>query len=813
MVGWAVRNGSDAADAVVIKPAKANYAPGEGLDIFVKPPFESDIVLAPADPEIRDPVVQHVPAAGATMHLNLPRDTGIATQLFATAVAAPDAAAPGLTRRAFGQLLVAADPAPRSLDVKADLPATALPQRTLSIPVTVTGAGDDPVYVRVAVTDERLDEDGTQPDSPIDPLIAKQASTVAVIDNYGHVITPTGLSSGGMTDPAAPDAGAQHVGEQQKPVSTPLELYSGIVTLDKGGKGIVSLALPDYAGQVKVRLVAWSGNRSGQAAADVSIHDPLNASLSLPEFLAPDDHADLTLALDNVDGPRGEYHVKVRADGAVTVQDETEAVVNLAEHEQRTAPVAIQAHGQGDGAITIGVTGPDGIAFERHLVLKVRSTAPAIVRHAMLTVKPGTTLALDPAVTAGIRPESLAISAVASAGNDLDPAGIAQDLIASDTGSAEGIVDTATLYVAPPALLSALGLAPGGRVEQAVQSLAALQGGDGGFNPTGKGPSDPWLTAAVVEFLGRAKASGAIVSDVLLSQALDYLALHAEPASEVAGSPPSQRAVAIAAYADKILAANGRLNLFQLRYFSDRFQAQMRSPVSIGLVAASFASLGDRGAAAAAFARAGTLQGEVLPADLFGSDLRDQAMLNALMVESGAVAQASIGSIVAKTAAIAANHRQFNGQEASWLLRAAAAGSPVEAKIRIKLGDKTVEQSAIPIAVAAGQALPMIKNLGDTPIHVALTATGAPAPGEAKEAGGYEVQRWFFDTSGKPVDPAAMKQGDLMVVVLTGRFTGQGRNPSPDPRSASRRLGGRGGRDHRSGKPLSLAEGFDWRQR
>jgi uncharacterized protein YfaS (alpha-2-macroglobulin family) len=781
MVGWAVRNAGDPGDTIAIKPAKPTYSPGDGLDVFVKPPFESDIVLAPADPEIRDAVVQHVPAAGATMHLTLPRDAGIGTQLFATAIAPPDAGAPGLTRRAFGQILLPADPAPRNLDVKLDLPATATPQRTLSIPVTVAGAGEDAAYVRVALTDERGAGDGLEPDLPIDPLIARQVSMVTVVDDFGRLITATGLSSGAMSDRETTNAGVAKGPDSPGLAQAPLALYSGIVTLDKSGKGNVLVTLPDYAGNVRIKAQAWAANRSGQAEAELAIRYPLNVSLQLPAYLTPDDHADLTLALDNMDGPRGEYRITVHADGAVGVQDEAEAVVNLAEHEQRSQPVAVQAHGAGDGSITIGIKGPDGMAFERHFPVKVRANAPAIARHAVVTVKPGSMLAIDPALTANMRADGAAFSAAIGAGSDLDRAGLARELVGDSPESAEGIVAAATPFLTPDALLATFGLnGATAQLNRAVQSLAGYQCGDGGFSAFAGGQSDTWLTAYVVDFMRRAKARGAGTSDVIVAQALDYLALHAEPWADPAynapGSPPtySQQALATAAYANQVLAASGRLNLFQLRYFSDRFLSQMRSPAGAAFIAAAFANLGDKPSAASAFARAAALPIEVLPADVSGSDLRDQALLNAVMAESGAAALPSIAAVAAKTATIAAAHRQFNAQEAAWLFRAGIAQTLPEARFTVKLGDKTVEQSTVLAVPAMNQAPPPIKNTGDTPIHVALTAIGAPAPGEPKDQAGYEVQRWFFDTSGKAVDPAAVHQGDLIVVVLTGRFTGQG---------------------------------------
>jgi hypothetical protein len=774
-VGWSGGVGN-LSDAVTIKPAKPAYVPGDGLDVFVKPPFDADVMLTPADPEIRDPVIQRVPAAGATVHLNLPRDTGIAMRLLASAVAPPDPTAPGLTRRAFGEAQLTADPAARNLDVKLELPPVVMPQRTLSIPVTVTGAGDDPAYIRVALIDQR--GDGLEPDTPLDPLIGRQDAMIGMRDNYGQIVTPTGMSNATLIA-ADPPAGALRNADPQAPRQAPLALYSGIVTLDKSGKGTILMTLPDYAGKVSIRAQAWAGGRTGRAQASLAIRFPLNATLALPDYLAPGDRAELTLALDNVDGPRGEYRIKVRAEGAISVQDETETAVNLAEHEQRTQPVTVQAHGPGDGAIVISVKGPGNIAFERRLPLKVRAGAPVLTRHAVIALKPGATLTIDPALTANMRSEGLAFSAAIGKGNDLDLIGIANELAAEPANSAAQVVAAATPCLAPDAMLQTLRLADAkGKLNQAAAALAAYQRQDGGFgNLVGDTASDLWLTASVGDFLSRAKAKGAIVPDIVIGQALDYLARHTEPAVDPAynapGSPQtySQQALAAAAYANKVLAANGRLNLYQLRYFSDRFLPQMRSPVAAGMIGAAFADLGEKATAAAAFARAAALPMEMLPSEVSGSDLRDQALLNGLMAESGAAAQASVAAIAAKTAATAAAHRQFNAQEAAWLLRAGFAMTPQEARFKAKVDDKSVDQSAV-FALAPTQPLPAIKNTGDAPLHIALTVSGLPAS-EVKDQG-YEVQRWLFDSSGKPIDSGTLRQGDIAVVVLTGRFTGQG---------------------------------------
>ena len=783
-VGWAPRNDGDPIDAVAIGSSKGSFTAGDAAELFVQPPFDADILVTSADPRIRETVVQHVPAAGAVLRLPVSRDAGLGMQLYAAAFGPPDPAAPGLTRRAFGQATLLSDPSPRSLAVTLDLPAIVMPQRTLSVPVTVAGAGDEPVYVRVSAVDARPEADRLEHDALLDPLVGRQLTTVSVRDNYDNIITASGLANGALNATPAPDLLRRSGSDSHRPAPIPLALYSGIVTLDKSGKGNVLLVLPDFAGTMKVKALAWSASRSGQAEAEVAVRYPLETTLLMPAYLRSDDRADLMLQLDNADGSRGEYHVSVKGDGAIAVQGEADSVFNLAEHEQRGQPVSVLARGTGEGAIIVAVKGPGGIAFERHLPLPVRSAGTTLTRHATAIVKAAGALALDPAVTAGLRPDSLTFSLIAG-GGDVDFAGLIDELKGSDRASAERIIDgaAADLMTAAASPTAAAGNEARAGLTTAAQFVAAYQGGDGGFSLFGAGASDPWLTAYVGDFLTQAKRRGAAIPEVLRRQTFDYLAHQFDAAVDAAPGAPDvdpagpdypQSQLAAAAYAARVLAANDRLTLFQLRYFNDRFQSRLRNPVAAALVAAAFADLGDKAAATAAFARAGSLPIDPALSALFGSDLRDQAILTALMAESGAVAQPSVAANVAKLGAIAAGQRQFNPQEAAWIVRASA-GQPASAMaIKLKVGDKSVSQNGPFTMTGVGPSLPAIKNGGEAPIRISVTVTGAPVPTEGRDLGGYEVQRWFFDTSGKAIDPGAMRQGDRAVVVLTGRFAGSG---------------------------------------
>lgn len=772
MVGWAAAADTGKPDAVDIKPAKPFYHAGETAEFFVKPPYEADVALISADPRIRSTTVQHIPAAGAAMRLEMPQDVGVGMQLFATALAPADAATPNSARRAFSQLPLQADPTDRQLTPKLDLPSTITPGSTLQIPVSIVGANDEAVFVRLVATDGNGSEgDLQETDSPFAALIAANDRAMKASDNYGTIIVASGVSNGTLPKVAKHivlqdiDSLGAHGGS--------VTISSGIVMLDKNGTGKVPLAIPDFTGKLKIVATAWSAGRAGQAAASLPVHFPLAVGLTLPQRLAPDDRANLTLALDNIDGPRGEYHILPQVKGGLALQADGDLAANLAEHEQRTLPLAILAKNEGSGEIALSVTGPNGMKFDRHFAVTVSQPLPRIVRHAQLTIKPGATVTADAALGAGLRPESTNIYLAAGIGDDFELKGLGEELRQKQLMAVDQIVGKGSIYLAPPNVLTNLGFQEDAKSQLtlSIQALAAFQSSDGGFSRWASGDSDPWLSASVADFLTRSRAAGAPVSDTMMDRALGYLARQVASISGTAEVQANPTTVAEVAYAAKVLAANERIDLLRLRYLSDRLQPAIHEPVAAGFIAGAFAILDDKASAAAGFARAMALPGDTGAIGSIASDLDSQAIVTALAIETGAVAQPLIASSLGKLLAVTGTHRQFTTSEATWLFRVVATQSASDGTAKMKIGDKEAAQSH---ALWTGvNSIQPIKNLGDKPLHVSLTVSGDPAPGEVKDQG-FELQRTFFDMSGKPVDAASVHQNDMLVVVLNGRFAGQG---------------------------------------
>ncbi len=176
-----------------------------------------------------------------------------------------------------------------------------------------------PAYLTVAAVDEGILQltDFATPD-PIQYFLGKRRLGMQLLDLYGKLIETGGqpgvLKVGGDADSRQLDASGIRT------VKT-LALFSGPVALDANGQARIPLALPDFNGQLRLMAVAWDRNRLGRAEAAPLVRDPLVARVYLPRFLAPEDESRVTVTVQNLNAPPGDYAIRLSAEGAVAVTE------------------------------------------------------------------------------------------------------------------------------------------------------------------------------------------------------------------------------------------------------------------------------------------------------------------------------------------------------------------------------------------------------------------------------------------------------------------------------------------------------------
>ncbi|GAB5470847.1 MAG: alpha-2-macroglobulin family protein [Rhodospirillales bacterium] len=772
--GWWSDPSADTPDAVEVSLDKQSYGAGETAKVFVKPPFESHVLVTVADSDLRWSTTLEVSREGGFVEIPVAADWTAGAYVIASAYPKKPASIEALPTRAVGLAWLARDASPHALALDMTLPAKMEPSRSLAVPIAVSGAkAGAEVYVTLAAVDDAvLQITGYQAPDPLAWLLAKQALGVSLHDLYGYLIKPQGealakLRSGG-------DQEGRNLESLPERSSKVVSLFSGIVKLDGAGKASISLDVPDFNGRLRLMAVAWSPEKLGAAQQTMIVRAPLIAEVTLPRFLAPGDVADTIVSLRNLDGAAGDYQVTVTGDAVVSVSGGALAAARLAQGKEARATRKLTAEQVGVAKLRLEVTGPEGYSLQRDFALSVRPASPLVTERRVALLPPGrsTTVSADSAT--GYLPRTAAVSLSLSATPDYDLPGLLAALDRYPYGCAEQTTSRALPLLYVNQVASALGLGDDAglslKVQQSIYRLINQQRGSGGFGLWGP-YDDPqvWLTAYVADFLTRAKAAKYHVPEAGYRSALDWLE------GQTRGYLDGPEDFAGYAYAQYVLTRAGRGDLSELRYFYETRFDKLPTTFARGQFAAALAYVGDRPRAAAAFRRAesGPNVAKVRWTD-YGSKLRDDAALVALMAESGAAPAKLLVESIKRLSADFADASALSTQEMAWLVLASqglvAEAGPMSLAVDGKpLADPGAAfYHRLDLSKGARQSL-KVENQGKGALYQVMTLTGVPEQSLPAEEAGFTLRRRVFDLKGFPVALDALRQGESYVVLLEGR--------------------------------------------
>ncbi|MDP4025810.1 alpha-2-macroglobulin [Methylobacterium sp. NEAU 140] len=770
-VGWGGSETAQAPDLLDLTLDKAAYAAGDTLRAQINPGFKGQASVLVVGDRVHETVEVAVPEGGTTVSLPVKAEWGTGAYLVATAYRPLDQAAKRLPGRALGLAWFSVDRPARSLSVTVDAPEKTRPRQDLTLPVRVAGLkpGEEARIVVALVDVGILNLTRYEAPDPTRYFLGQKALGPELRDLYGYLIdgmqgTVGAIRSGG-------DAGSGELADAP-PTQAPLALYSGIVAVAADGTARVTFPLPAFNGTGRVMVTAWTGGRVGQAQADVIIRDPVVLTATTPRFLDIGDRSRLFVALDNVEGPAGDYALDLDPAGPVVVgADALHRSVRLEAGDRAQVAIPLTAAGPGTARLDLALTGP-GLtgSLGQSFSLGIAPGTGALLRRSVRTLAPGESLQIGADLLADVIPGTGSVSVSASALPGLDVPALLRALDRYPYGCSEQIVSRAMplLYVNRLAALDRLALDADadGRVREAIERLLGRQDSSGDFGLwSAQGANDLWLSAYVTDFLTRARERGFAVPQTAFAQALDRMR------NAVANTTEVRDGGADLAYAAYVLARNGRPVMGDLRYLADTKLAEFRTALGRAQIAAALALLGDRGRAArtmdsAVSALRTERDGGGYRAD-YGSRLRDGAGLITLAAETG-LAQGALAPSAAVIGEERGDTRPTSTQENAWLVLAAQSLSKEAAGLSFSLDGAT---QAGPLARVyraadlAGGARSLV-NTGREPVQVALGIDGNPLTPEPAESRGYTVARSLHRLDGSAVDPRAIRQNDRLVVVL-----------------------------------------------
>ena len=782
-------------DKVKLALDKARYRVGDTMKVTVTPPqegpglllVESDHLLYARDIQAR---------AGASFEIPVGKDWQ-RHDVYVTALVfrGGDAREKTTPARAVGIAHVAMDRDDRRIPLSLQAPATMRPGQALDIAVQAKGLAGQRAYVSLSAVDEGVLNitDYPLPDAWA-WMFAQRGLSVDAYDLYGRVIEALAggearLRYGGdMSGKGLPHA----VG--LNPKVQVVDLFSGPVRFDAGGRARLQVQVPDFNGRLRLAALAYTDQRYGSAEGHVMVRAPLVLEASTPRVMAGGDQAEISLDLRNLSGKDGTAIFRVETRGPVKVDARPHHVV-LKNGASATVNLPLSAEaGVAVAALDIHAQLND-YRISRHLELAVRSAWPEVRNSRPLVLEPGKPVALGASGMTGLQASTVQARLSLSTLPPLPYAAALHDLLRYPYGCIEQTTSKgfAALWL-DPAQARRLGVADiteaarQSAVEGALARIASFQASNGHFSFWGgQSPVQTFMTPYVVDFMLDAREAGFAVPQNVLQKSLQRLS-----DDLLAGGHPyygreyhDQLRIADEAYSGLVLARVNRAPLGTLRAIFDNERDKLVAPLPLVQLGVALKLMGDHGRAQQAISEAFAWH-KPRPWYVgdYGSELRDLGVMVALTHTYGLARPEYDAKLIdwarQSTTAVhggkGAPWSRLSTQEQLAILRVAHAfpdNASAALQAGLQIGGKTVavpgdhdlwSRALTPAELSAGV---IVRATGQRPVFASLDVAGIPLQAPAADHGQIDIQRHWFTVDGQPWQAGPLVEGQALIVELS----------------------------------------------
>ncbi|MDZ4691793.1 alpha-2-macroglobulin [Terricaulis sp.] len=792
-VGWGGPADDDSTpDMVSVVPPENPTRPGARARVQIRPPYAGEAQIVVATDRVIETRTVRVSAEGTTIDLPVNAEWGSGAYVLVTVMTPRDPVNMPVPRRAIGVAYVPVDMGNRTLEVDAGVGLQNVrPRTTINVPIQVRNApAGERVRVAIAMVDEGI-LNITKYDSPnpVSYFFGRRALGVQIHDDYGRLLNPN------LGAPANARQGGDSLGGEGLTVvpTRTVSLVSDIVEV-RGGRATIPIEVPDFNGTLRLMTVAWSETAVGQDVDQVVVRDPVVAELILPRFLAPGDEAQGTLNIDNVEGPPGNYTVTVGGANAAQIAQQPRRF-QLGRGQRQTALIPITGGPLGVGQISLRLEGPQGFTpVERTYDIQSRAPFMPITITTMEPQNTGVSWRAPADALARFQPSGQALISFSSLAG-LDPAPLLDELYRYPYGCSEQLTSVAMplLYYNTLASEAARARDPRitRRVQEAVTQLLDRQAPDGSFGlwSAGDGNASPWLGAYITDFLLRAQREGYAVPRQPMSQA--YAALRRVARLNDFGSvnyefevyrwPGSNDTTELlrsrsAAYALYVLAKAGEADIGQLRYFHDNRLRNEPSPLARAQIGAALAHMGDRARSRNAFRLAEQALGYRNVGDWYQTPLRDTAGVLAMAAEAGEIEL--VDRLRRRLERDAPEAGALTTQEQAQMLMAAEALLRRAGEVNVSLNGEQMTNRRIIVNAQRLAAGLVFRNNGRGTVWRTMSLSGAPREAPPAMQSGYTIDKTVFRMDGTVADLGSVRQGDRVVIVVSGQPEGARNYPT-----------------------------------
>lgn len=780
--GW-VDGARDKAAELQLTLDRASYAPGDQATLTVRAPFSGTALLTLETDRVLTSRV--VTLTGNTASLTL----AVTSNLFPNAHVVMSVIRPAVAEsvwsahRASGSVLLNVTPPGHRLTIQADAPSRARPQAPLAVHVRVLDESGAPA-AGAEVTGLAVDEgictltDYATPD-PLAFFLRPRSLGVTTTDVYADLIAICDDTSDATVSHVAGDAGAV-LGRRLNPIRAtrfrPVALWRSGMLTDTNGEATLLFDVPEFAGELRVTAVAFTGTAFGAVKRPVTVKRSLVVHAELPRFLAPGDTSQLALACFNETNTATEARWRVTCGGPLGA-DRAEGRLPLAANGAGTARVCLRAGAVPGKALCAVEVENETERYAETFELAVRPAVGVETRCVSGMLKAGAHARI------AAPKEWLDGTAYYEACVSPRPAARLGEAVNWLLRYPYGCCEQTTSSAFP--LLYLADLANDARanamatnaavpyVESGIFRLLSMQRGSGGFAMWPDGlQEEAWVSTYATHFLVEAKKAGYAVPEDRLRDALTYLA------AQLTLNPESARALDLSqrAYACQVLALGGRPEHgwnARLLERADELAASGRAHLAAALIADGRPRDAHRllegidlGPAAQQPRVAHTLDVALALSVWLGLEPEGERVARLVKeIESLRPAGCAWWSTTHENAlALLAL-----GQRARLLPNDRA---PFEGRLEPEGSNAVAFSSARDLRWSSGLpgAIPSLRlvNRGPGACWYSVRMEGVPT---AREIGpvdaGLAVRRTFLDQDGKPLDVWKLRQGALAVVKLT----------------------------------------------
>jgi uncharacterized protein YfaS (alpha-2-macroglobulin family) len=228
------------------------------------------------------------------------------------------------------------------------------------------------------------------------------------------------------------------------------------------------------------------------------------------------------------------------------------------------------------------------------------------------------------------------------------------------------------------------------------------------------------------------------------------------------------------AYAFYVLARLGEVRGSEVRYYAETRGSKIETRLGLGQLAAALAILGERKYAEDFFVKAIEKRRAINTYYRdYGSDMRDAASIVALMAETLPSSERS--QKLSEALEKQYHERQYlSTQEQAWILIAThALSTSPSANMTFEIDGKPggPQSKAYRWQMSGEDKDLTVANTSENAIRLIQSVRGIPSEPLAAVQEGFEIERTYFTTDGRLVDIAAVKQHDVMVVLIEGKAT------------------------------------------